>query len=154
MVWSLSGRGFFLSQRGRQVPLMVHFFQVVREKALVTTALCFPNAKQQSGKEVWVRNWENVGRNWEIFFLGIYWLQVFNVYIFEVSFLYNQISSVISFRLLLPTFPVSDCSWIYIGGKKNLPLIFLVFVCFRWTKWDELEAKCCSQIILQISDCR
>lgn len=49
------------------------------------------------------------------------------MYIFEVSFLYNQISSVISFGLLLPTSPVSDSSWIYIGGKKNLPLIFLVF---------------------------
>lgn len=96
------------------------------------------------------RMWEETVK----FFFLVFTDYRFSMCIFLKSVFFtirSHLSFPLGFSFLLS---VSDCSWIYIGGKKNLPLIFLVFVCFRWTKWDELEAKCCSQIILQISDCR
>lgn len=114
---------------------MVPFSQVVKEKAVVSTALC-PSAKQQSGKErgVSVKGRESGKKICEMFFLGIYQLRVFYVYIFEISFLYNQISSVISFWLLLLSLVKRLQLHLHGRGGKYPKLIFLTFVFIRWTK--------------------
>lgn len=113
---------------------VVQFSQVVKEKAVVTRALCCPSAKQQSGKErgVSVKGRERWKKICKIFFLGIYGFcmcpflrSVFFTVRSHLSLPFGH-----SFLLSL----VRDCSCIYMGGKKYPKLFFLMFVFIRWTK--------------------
>lgn len=74
------------------------FSQLVKEKAVVTTALCCPSANSNEARgKVCVGG--NMGRkSVKYFFLDIYWLQVFYVRIFEISF---SLQSVLICQLLL-----------------------------------------------------